>query len=259
MEDHGLRFYAAIGDHEIGGGPWPEDKATLVRLCKQQFQKYLNMPRNGPLRMKGTAFSFVHEDALFVVLDVFERGAAPQGGIVPQVTGEQLQWLEQTLVENPGVTHVVAMGHTPILGPVASESSSGLMLAGGRQSPLWQTLKKHAIDLYLCGEAQAVTSMQADGILQIAHGGLLGHSSKVNYLLATVYPGRIDLEVKEIAVVNEGGRLPPGGDNGPSERIRIADDVRAKGFTTAGAAALHRDQTDLTMSNATGCFGPAEK
>jgi hypothetical protein len=252
MEDHGLRFYAAVGDHEIGGGPWPDDKAALVSLFKRQFQKYLNMPRNGPLRMKGTAFSLVHEDALFVALDVFERGSGPQGGIVPQVTGEQLQWLEQTLTDNPGVKHVVVMGHTPILGPAASENSSGLTLAGGRQSPLWQTLKKHAADLYLCGEAEAVTSTQADGILQIAHGRLLGYGSKADYLVATVYPDRIDLELKEIPLINEGGRLPQTGDNGPSERIRIADEVRQKGFATVGTASIHGARTGAMLTNATG-------
>ena len=97
-------FYAAVGDQEIGGSPWPEDKAALVPLYKRQFQRYLNMPRNGPLRLKGTAYSFVHENTLFVALDVFERGSGAQAGIIPQVTGEQLQWLEQTLADNPGVS-----------------------------------------------------------------------------------------------------------------------------------------------------------
>ena len=254
MEDHGLKSYAAIGDHEIGGGPWPEDKVALVGLFKRQFQKYLNMPRNGPLRMKGTAYSFVYEDALFVALDVFERGAAPQGGIVPQITGEQLQWLEQTLADNPGVTHVVVMGHTPVLGPAAPDA---VMLTGGRESPLWQTLKKREADLYLCAEARAVACMQADGVLQIAHGGSCrGRDARdtgdglatVSYLVGTVYPDRIDLEVKEIAVMQKGG------DTQTSAKIQIADAARAKRFTAIGTASLHRGRTGLTVSNATGCF-----
>ena len=115
MQDHGLTFYAAVGDHEIGGGPWPADKADLVRLFKRQFQKHLAMPLSGPLRMKGTAYWFIHENVLFAALDVFEKGSGAQAGIVPQVTGEQLQWLEQTLTDNPGVEHVVVMGHAPVM------------------------------------------------------------------------------------------------------------------------------------------------
>ena len=245
MADQGLKSYAAIGDHEIGGGPWPEDKVALVGLFKRQFQKYLNMPRNGPLRLKGTAYSFVYEDALFVALDVFERGAAPQGGIVPQVTGEQLQWLEQTLADNPGVTHVIVMGHTPVLGQATPDA---VTLTGGRESPLWQALKKHGADLYLCGEAGTVACTQADGVLQVAHGGQFSRGPKVNYVTGTVYPDRIDLEVKEIGLSQEGG------DSQPSAKIQIADAAKAKGFTTIGTASLHRDRTGLTLSNATGCF-----
>jgi len=251
MADHGLRFYTAIGEHEIGGGPWPEDKVALVPIFKRQFQRYLNMPRNGPLRMKGTAFSLIHENTLFAVLDVFEKGNGPQGGIAPQVTGEQLQWLDQTLTDNPGVRHIVVMGHTPVLGP---ENPGSLVLAGGRQSPLWQTLKKHAADLYLCGEAGAIACAQADGILQVSHGSRLGRDRKVNYLVATVYPDRIDLELKEIPIINESGRLPGTGENGPSERIRIADEARQKGFATVGTATLYGTQTGTALTNATGCF-----
>jgi type 1 glutamine amidotransferase len=254
MADHGLKFYAAVGDHEIGDNPWPAEKTKLVYTFKKQFQKHLRMPLNGPLRMKGTAYWFIHENALFVALDVFEKGSGPQGGIVPQVTGEQLQWLEQTLTDNPGVEHIVVMGHTPVLGPVARESSSGLMLDGGRESPLWQTLKKHRADLYLCGEVHAITCTQADGVLQIAHGGLFGYNPKVNYLVATVHPDRIDLELKEIAILNEGGKLPQTGDNRPREIVRIPDEARQKGFITIGTATLCSRPEGATLTNTTGCF-----
>jgi type 1 glutamine amidotransferase len=277
MEAHGLRFYAAIGDHEIGDNPWPPEKTKLVYTFKKQFQKHLRMPLNGPLRMKGTAFWFAHENTLFTVVDVFEKGEGPQGGIVVQVTGDQLAWLEGVLADNPGVEHIVVMGHTPILGPVAKESSSGLMLAGGRESLLWQTLKKHGVDLYLCGEVHAITCTQADGVLQIAHGGswrgrpALALSSgqrrqdagatqgqdglaTINYLVATVYQDRIDLELKEIAIVNEGGRLWQVGTNRPHETVRIPDEAKQQGFTTVGTATLSDGEAGAALTNTTGCF-----
>ena len=254
MEEHGLPFYATIGDHEIGGSPWPDEKAKLVSIFKRQFQKYLKMPLSGPLRMKGTAYWFIHEDTLFAALDVFEKGSGSQGGIVPKVTGEQLQWLEQTLTDNPGVEHVVVMSHTPALGPVAIESSKGLMLESGREAPLWQSLKKHKVDLYLCAEVPSLACTQADGILQVAHGNSFGGSPKVSYLVATVYPDRIDLELKEIPIINEGGRPSQAADSRPCEKIRIADETRQKGFVTAGTATLNKGQGATTLVNATGCF-----
>jgi type 1 glutamine amidotransferase len=254
MQDHGLEFYTAIGDHDIGDNPWPQQKAALVPYFKRQFQRYLNMPLDGPLRMKGTAFWFVYEDALFIAVDVFEKGHGPQGGIVCKVSGPQLKWLEQVIDENPGVRHVIVMGHTPILGPVAKESSSGLMLEGGEQSPLWQTLKKHGVSLYLCGEVHAITCTQADGVLQIAHGGLFGYNPKVNYLVATVYPDRIELQLKELSILNEGGRLWQVGTNRPHERVSISDAVKQRGFVTVGTATLKTEGGSRVLTDATGCF-----
>jgi hypothetical protein len=125
------------------------------------------------------------------------------------------------------------------------------MLAGGRQSPLWQTLQKHSVDLYLCGETQTIGCVQADGILQIAHGGL----ATVNYTVATVYPDRIDLEVKKIDVIHEGAGPTQAGSGLSGERLRLGDDVKAQGFTTVGTAVLHRDRAGLVLSNTTGGFG----
>jgi type 1 glutamine amidotransferase len=254
MQDHELKFYTAIGDHEIGDNPWRGDKADLVPTFKKQFQKYLKMPFNGPLHMKGTAFWFAYENALFVSVDVFEKGEGPQGGIALKVTGEQLEWFEQVLDENPGFKHVIVMGHTPILGPVAKESSSGLMLEGDEQSPLWQTLKKHGVDLYLCGEVHAITCTQSDGVLQIAHGGLFGYNPKVNYLVATVYADRIELALKELEIVNSGERLWQEGNNRPYEKVSIADDVKQKGFVTVGTATLGTEADKKILTQPTGCF-----
>ena len=256
MEDHGLKFYTAIGDHDIGDNPWRGEKADLVSYFKRQFQKYLKMPLNGPLRMRGTAFYFVYENTLFVSVDVFEKGEGPQGGIVPKVTGEQLEWFERIVTTHSGVKNVVVMGHTPILGPVKKESSSGLMLEGGQDSPLWQAMKKHGVDLYLCGEVHAITCTRADDVLQIAHGGLFGYNPRVNYLLGTVSGDQIELELKEIEIVNSGEKLWQVGNNRPLETVTIADDVKAKGFTTVGTATLDKSGAAKTLADPTGCFAP---
>lgn len=254
MQDHNLKFYTAIGDHEIGDNPWHGEKAALVPYFKRRFQQYLKMPLNGPLRMRGTAFWFVHENTLFISVDVFEKGSGPQGSIVPKVTGPQLEWLEQVIADNPGVEHIIVMGHTPILGPVAKESSSGLMLEGDTESPLWQALKRHRVALYLCGEVHAITCTQADGVLQIAHGGLFGYNSKVNYLVTTVFPDRIELELKEISIINKGERLWQVGNNRPRETVLIADSIKQMGFVTVGTATLNTQGDSRVLKHTTGHF-----
>jgi hypothetical protein len=254
MQDHDLRFYTAIGDHEIGDNPWRGDKVELVSYFKRQFQRYLKMPLNGPLRMKGTAFWFIHENTLFIAVDVFEKGNGPQGGIVARVTGPQLEWFEQVITDNPGVENIIVMGHTPILGPVRKESSSGLMLEGGRESPFWQTMTKYGVDLYLCGEVHAITCIRADNVLQIAHGGLFGYNSKVNYLVGTVSAGQIELELKEIEIVNRGNKLWQVGTNRPYETVMITDEIKRDGFVTVGTATLDKADANEPVTNATGYF-----
>ena len=256
MQDHGLKYYTAIGDHEIGDNPWKGEKADLVSYFKRQYYRYLKMPLNGPLSMRGTAFYFVHENTLFLAVDVFEKGEGPQGGIVPKVTGEQLEWFERVVAAHSGVENVVVMGHTPILGPVKKESSSGLMLEGGADSPLWQAMKKLGVDLYLCGEVHAITCTRADDVLQIAHGGLFGYNPKVNYLLGTVSGDKIELELKEIEIVNSGDKLWQVGNNRPHEKVTITDEVKAKGFTTVGTATIDKSGAAKTLAAPTGCFAP---
>ena len=182
--------------------------------------------------MKGTTFWFIHENVLFIAVDVFEKGTENQGGIVPKVTGKQLEWLNEVIINNPGIEHIIVMGHTPILGPgpTGKQGSGGLMLEKGRESPLWQTMKKYGVDIYLCGKTNAITCTQKDDILQIAHGSLFGYNPKVNYLIATVSPNKIDLELKEIDIVNKGEKLRQSGNNQLYETVLITDEMKRRGY-----------------------------
>ena len=254
MQDHGLEYFTAIGDHELGDNPWPPEKAKLVPRLKEKFREYLKMPLNGPEPMKGTAFWWTHKNTLLVALDVFEEGRGPQGEIVCQVTGAQLRWLEDVLARHKDVDHVVVMAHTPILTPVWKWSSSGLVLDGGRRSPLWQTIGRRDVDLYLCGEVHAITCTERDGVLQIAHGGLFGYNPEVSYLVATVSPQRIELELKAIGIVNSGEKLWQVGNNRPLERVAIAPEVKKQGFQSFGTAVIDKTAGTKALRAKTGLF-----
>ena len=254
MQRHGLKYYTAIGDHELGDNPWPPEKAKLVPRLKAKFREHLAMPLNGPDHMKGTAFWWTHKNTLLVAVDVFEEGQGPQGHVVCQVTGEQLRWLEDVLARHQDVDHVVVMGHTPILTPVWKWSSSGLVLDGGRQSPLWQTIGRHDVDLYLCGEVHAITCTERDGALQIAHGGLFGYNPEVSYLVATVSPQRIELELKAIGIVNSGEKLWQVGKNRPQKRVTIAPEVKKQGFQSFGTAVIDKTGGAKKLVDRTGLF-----
>jgi hypothetical protein len=253
---HGLTYYTALGDHEIGDNPWKLNSRRLrcVPEYKRMFAKYMQMPENGPNHLKGTAFYVKHKNVLIVAVDVFESGKSKEGEIAAQVTGKQLEWLDETLGNNRDVDYVIVMGHAPVVGPVRQRSSSGIMLKQGTDSPFWGMMKKHKADLYLCGEVHAITCHFRDGIQQIAHGGLYGYNPQVNYLVCTVHPERMELKLKMIDIVNSGPKKWQVDRNRPRESVTIKNDVKKTGYRTVGKAVLIRGKEQNKVSDISGFF-----
>jgi len=241
MNHHGLKFYTSIGDHEVGDNPWrTPKKLEAVKAYKQAFANYLKMPDNGPDHMKGTAFWWRHKNVLFISTDVFEEGESDQGLIKAGVSGNQLSWLKKILEENSDVDHKIVLGHAPILGPVRKWSSSGLMIKEGRDSEFWQTMKQYNVDAYLCGEVHAITCTERDGIMQIAHGGLIGYNTRTNYMVVKVSKDKIELEIKEIDLLPHGDHLWQTKNNRPLENVTISEEDKTKSFYTVGLATIEK-------------------
>ncbi len=254
MKDHGLKFYTTIGDHEIGDNPWRSQKRLeAVKHYKEAFSEHFNMPNNGPEHMKGTAYWWKHKNVLFISVDVFEKGKSRQGFIKAGVTGDQLNWLTKVLEENSDVNHKIVIGHTPILGPVRKWSSSGLMIKQGRDSEFWQIMKKHNVDAYLCGEVHAITCTERDGIMQIAHGGLLGYNTRTNYMVVHMSRDRIEFEIKEIELLPHGEHLWQRKNNRPLKNITISDKDKAIGFYPVGSATIDKT-VEKQFTNREGYF-----
>jgi len=256
FKDHDLKVYAALGDHEIRDNPWRGAAADAVPFYKDAFRRHLQMPLNGPAHMQGTAFYWLHENALFISVDVFEKGKSNQGEIAAGVTGRQLEWFEKVVKEHgPKVAHIVVMGHTPILRPVRTFSSSGMLTVRDRDSGFWKAMDRHGVDLYLCGEVHAVTCTQRDGIQQIAHGGLIGRTTKPNYLVVTVHGDRLDLNLKEIDLVNGKGRLwQQDKSRGPWDTITITEKRKKRGFTSIGRVIINKQEATRKFEGTTGFF-----
>jgi hypothetical protein len=257
MDVHGLRYYVSIGDHEIGDNPWRQPKKLeAVKYYKRAFSDYFQMPRNGPAGMKGTAFWWKHKNTLFVSVDVFETGESNQGFIKAGVSGEQLAWLEEVFVLNKDVNHRIVLGHTPVLGPVRKWSSSGLMIKEGQGSGFWQLMKRYNVDAYLCGEVHAVTCTERDGIIQVAHGGLIGYNTRTNYLVCKVYNNHIEMEIKEIGMQPSGDHKWQTKRNRPLENVTITGENKAAGFYKIGTLTIDKS-TRKVFSNRKGYFKTA--
>ncbi len=259
MEQHNLKYYTAIGDHEVGDNPWHDPrKITAVKDYKESFSKHMQMPQNGPAHMKGTAFWWRHKNVLFISVDVFETGKSDQGMIKAGVSGEQLAWFKEVLEVNSDVDHKIVMGHTPVLGPVRKWSSSGLMIKEGRDSDFWQTMKAHDVDAYLCGEVHTITCTERDGIMQIAHGGLIGYNTRTNYMVVKVSKDNIELEIKEIEMLPSGDHLWQMGNNRPLKNVNISDENKTKGFYPVGLTTIDKSKGKRFI-NRKGYFLPAHE
>jgi hypothetical protein len=221
FEVRGLTLHAAVGDHEIGDNfwdhrsAWSDFKRREIGLFKAEFARHFTRLPSGQPRYRdrpvGTIWSDtayavrLSPDVLLVTLDEFHRR---DGDVHLEVQGGQLRWLRATLkrARADGVPWVVVQGHNPVLMPVREVSSSGGHIEGGRRSPLWRTMARYGVDLYLNGEVHATTMRQADGVTQVSTGGLL-YRGDATYLFARVFDDRIELDVRELAAERVAGKL----------------------------------------------------
>ena len=176
---HGLQVFPAVGDHEYGDNPWPAPKRRIASDFKDMFGRYFTRRGNGSPRFSDrprgphefTAYAWrPTPDIQVVSIDVFD--ITPQRARIG-LDRQQRTWLRDVLgrAKKDHVRWTIVQGHTPVVGPVRSRASSGLMYPRGRHSDLWRLMRKGGVDVYLAGEVHDVTATTRDGILQLAHGG----------------------------------------------------------------------------------------
>jgi len=76
----------------------------------------------------------------------------------------------------------------------------------------------------------------------------------VNYLVATVWPTRMHLELKRLPIVCEGGRMYQEGQNRPREIVRITPEAKDKGFQRVGTLVIDKAGGQRRFLERTGEF-----
>lgn len=212
--ERGLAVYPAVGDHEIGDNPWglglgwyAEFKYRNIGLFKSVYSRYVMRRPGGAQRFRnrppgqanGTAYAVrPHPNVQLVTLDVFRRGWRKGRWTVRQsIDRQQFDWLDRVLTRAnaDGIETIIVQAHLPIAAPVRERHTSGLMYEKGVGSPLWRLMRRHGVDLYLAGEVHAVTTSHRDGILQVAHGGLL-KTGDANYIVVKIAGPVITIQAK---------------------------------------------------------------
>ena len=254
LEKHGLTYYTAIGDHELGDDPWPKSKRDLIPHFEAVYKQNFDMPQNGPDHKKGLAYFVRKGDLLVVTVETFE---VVEDSMRIQVAGQQLEWLQQTLVEHRDAPFKIVQGHVGLWGDLNSRSSSRLMLEEGKQSAFYKTLVAHGVDAYFAGEFHDVTVLEADGIWQIVHGSSWGRAvvNTQDYLVGEVKNNQLHLTLKRLYMEVDGGHIwNVNKPRGPREIVRISEQSLTNGPEITGTLTITNNNGKKSFSNQTGYF-----
>ena len=179
-----IPLYVIRGNHDYGlyNGEPALSQAYLANIAGA-------MPQNGPTAAKGLSYSFVHNNAKFIMLDQFVNTAA---GIVTL----PMDWLKTELQNTQGARHLFVMGHSPVYTPDTTANSKmaqfNLFDQSSLQSQFWQLLTDNHVTAYISGHEHLYFRGRANGIPQIVIGNLGCISSynpaTVDSRLTNVFP-----------------------------------------------------------------------
>lgn len=254
MEKHGLKYYTAVGDHELGDDPWPDWKVSLVPHSEDIYRKMLKMPENGPENKKGLAYYVREGDLLVVTVETFE---VVNDSLVIDVVGEQLTWLDKVLTDQADAKFKIVQGHVGLWGDLKIRSSSMLKIRNEKESAFYQTLKKHGVDVYLAGEFHDVTILESDGIWQIVHGSSWGRTmiNTEDYLVGEVVGNDLNLTLKRIYMDASGEYMwNVNKDKGPNETVTINERSLRDGPEITGTLTIRNLKGKKEYLNRTGYF-----
>ena len=254
MASHGLKYYVAVGDHDIGDDPWPENKLSLVPDFERVFVQNMNMPKNGPENKKGLSYFVRQENVLFITVETFE---IIDSAVHTSVSGEQLEWFKQVLKANQDADFIIVQGHVPVFGKPVARSSSSLMLEDSTSSDFWKAMTAAGVDLYLCGEFHAVTVNEKDGIWQIVHGSSWGRKivNTMDYLVIQCDNNELILTMKSFPMEASGEHMwNLHKENGPLERVHIAEETMKTGPKVTGTLSIVKEDDEKSVKNISGVF-----
>lgn len=140
----GKPLYVVIGNHELYGG------------SREEFVRFFCLP--------GTSYSFTHRDTHVVLLD------NANGSFDPAT----LAWLDADLSAHgkgkEGIARLVVAMHIPPRTETLAPHGTGRGY-GEQSEKLLEILKRHGVDLLLCGHEHMHVVEDWDGIPVIVSGG----------------------------------------------------------------------------------------
>lgn len=125
------------------------------------WQKFFNLPANGPSGYSELAYSFNYKNSHFVVLDSVNPKAH-------EINGEQRAWLEQDLARNKK-GNVFVFYHEPAY-PIGTKVSECLDKYPAERNALWSILSRHKVIAVFNGHEHIQSRQKINGVYQLGFG-----------------------------------------------------------------------------------------
>jgi hypothetical protein len=181
------KTYEMMGNHDRTGG----DNADAL------WQKFFDLPQNGPDGYKELVYSFDHENSHFVVLN----SEKPDEHAVDKA---QRDWLEKDLQDSQKDNKFVFF-HEPAY-PVSSKIDESLDADASDRDALWQIFKDQKVTAVFNGHEHIQSRRKVDGVYQFVFGNTdsfdheLPKAGVADYSYKGEHFGIVEIKGKEVTV-----------------------------------------------------------
>jgi hypothetical protein len=149
LANAGIGLYLVKGNHEL------YDAKVKCRLDNQTAYQafvaanYAYIPSNGPPGYDRLAYSFEHDNSLFIVLDSFYMypDSIVDADVYGGITWQQLAWLDESLATTPK-THRFVFSHMPAYPRDATKPDGSLKKYDRSLYDLWKILVARRITYF---------------------------------------------------------------------------------------------------------------
>jgi len=187
LGDLSAKTYALMGNHDRSGG----GKADAL------WQKFFELPENGPEGYKELAYSFDFQNSHFVVLN----SEKPKEHVIDKA---QRDWLEKDLRDIQKDNKFVFF-HEPAY-PVSSKIGESLDAEKSDRDALWQILKDQKVTAVFNGHEHIASRKKIDGVTQFIFGNTdsfdhdLPKADAAEYSYQGQHYGIVEVKGKEVTV-----------------------------------------------------------
>ena len=192
IKKSGLDYFTVIGPDVFGGKDFDNQKRILFDLYGDEYDKYLRMPyTGGGEKKKGKFYWHAANNVLMVVLDAYENPVSIDGKLVPNISSEQLTWLENTLE-----------GHSQYDNKMVIASTSSLLKSN---KELTAILSKNKIDYFISFESDSFLKEKLYDFNVVTIPKSILPNENCQYVKFDVNKNQVDINLIE---QNNTGKIP---------------------------------------------------